>query len=61
MVNDSKWFTQVTDKKIKINSIVIYKSLSAEILNKLDNNLSVREIINWIRNTTKWCSITTRL
>ena len=51
MVNYPEWFTQ-KEGKVQLNSIAIYKTLSSEILSKLDNNLSVTEILNWIKNKT---------
>jgi hypothetical protein len=52
MVDYSKWFTPNQKGKIQINSIAIYRDLSLEVVNKLDSNLSVSEIIAWIRQRT---------
>jgi hypothetical protein len=52
MVTYSGWFTQLTDSIIQINSIKIYQDLSSSIIEKLDNNLSSIQIINWMRNQT---------
>ena len=46
------WFTTGRNRKIQINSIAIYRNLSSQIVTKLDNNLSVSEIINWIKSET---------
>lgn len=48
----TEWFTTGKNRKIQINSIAIYRKLSAQIVSKLDNNLSVSEIINWIKYET---------
>lgn len=53
MINYTEWFTEHTNGKIQINSTVIYKSLSLEVVERLDSNLSVNEIIEWIRNKTR--------
>jgi hypothetical protein len=52
MVSSTEWFTDSADGKFQINSIAIYKNLSSEIVTKLDNNLSVSEVLNWIKNET---------
>ena len=52
MFSNTEWFTQKVSGKVQINSIAIYKELSAEIILKIENNLSVSEILNWIKNTT---------
>ncbi len=52
MVSSTEWFTDGRDGKFQINSITIYKNLSSEIVTKLDNNLSISEILNWIKNET---------
>ncbi|MEQ8970583.1 MAG: Cfr10I/Bse634I family restriction endonuclease [Coleofasciculus sp. C1-SOL-03] len=52
MVNYSEWFTSNQKGKIQINSIAIYRDLSPEVVKQLDNNLSVSEIIDWIRQRT---------
>ncbi len=55
MVSDSEWFTQKSKGKVQINSInskIIYKNLSSELVKKLDNNESVNEIINWLKDRT---------
>ena len=49
MVNYTGWFTEGTNRKIQINSTAIYRSLSLEVVERLDSNLSVNEIIDWIR------------
>ncbi|AFZ12380.1 Cfr10I/Bse634I restriction endonuclease [Crinalium epipsammum PCC 9333] len=53
MVNNIEWFTKKDGDKVQINSRIIYRNLSTELVNKLDNNLSVNEIISWIKNTTR--------
>jgi hypothetical protein len=53
MVNYTGWFTEGTNRKIQINSTAIYRSLSLEVVERLDSNLSVKEIIDWIRNKTR--------
>lgn len=52
MVDYSEWFTLNQKGKMQINSIAIYRDLSAGVVHKLDNNLSVSEIIAWIRQRT---------
>lgn len=52
MVNDQDWFTEGNKGKIQINSLAIYRKLSSEVVKQLDNNLSVSEIIGWIRRQT---------
>ena len=46
------WFTLVKSSKIRTNSIQIYKELYPEIAKKIDSNLPVNQIINWIRQET---------
>lgn len=53
MVNYTEWFTERTNGKIQINSTAIYRHLSLEVVERLDSNLSVNEIIDWIRNKTR--------
>jgi hypothetical protein len=53
MVDYTEWFTERTNGKIQINSTAIYKYLSLEVVERLDSNLSVNEIIDWIRNKTQ--------
>lgn len=50
MVSHEFWFTETKKGKIKINRITIYQDLSSEIVNKLEQNLSVSEIIVWLRS-----------
>jgi hypothetical protein len=50
--NSTEWFTETASGKFRINSKAIYKHLSGEIVNKLDENLSVSEILEWMRNET---------
>lgn len=52
MVSSTQWFTQGTDGKLQINSIAVYRNLSPQIVTKLDEDLSVSEILNWIKNET---------
>ncbi|MBE9019180.1 Cfr10I/Bse634I family restriction endonuclease [Chroococcidiopsidales cyanobacterium LEGE 13417] len=52
MDNYTSWFTPDRDGKIRINSILIYKSLSSQIITKLDSNTSVNEIVRWIKHET---------
>ncbi|MBE9225513.1 Cfr10I/Bse634I family restriction endonuclease [Phormidium sp. LEGE 05292] len=52
MVSDSEWFTQKSNGKVQINSIIIYRNLSTELVEKLDNNQSVNQIINWLKDRT---------
>ena len=40
MVNSTGWFTEDTDGKIQINSTAIYRSLSLEVVERLDNDLA---------------------
>ncbi len=53
MVNYTEWFTEGTNRKIQINSTAIYRHLSLEVVERLDSNLSVKEIIGWIRTQTR--------
>lgn len=53
MVNYTEWFTERTNGKIQINSTAIYRYLSLEVVERLDSNLSVNEIIDWIRSKTR--------
>jgi hypothetical protein len=53
MVNYTEWFTERTNGKIQINSTAIYRHLSLEVVERLDSNLSVNEIIDWIINKTR--------
>ena len=53
MVNNTEWFTEHTKGKIKINSTAIYRSLSLEVVKRLDNDLAVDEIIRWIKTQTQ--------
>jgi len=52
MADSTGWFTQGSEGKVQINSIAIYRELSSEIVKKLDNNLSVSEIIEWLKIQT---------
>jgi len=52
MVDYTEWFTERTHGKIQINSTAIYRSLSLEVVERLDNDLSVNEIIDWIKKKT---------
>lgn len=52
MTINQSWFTKTKDDKIKINREEIYKSLSTQIKSKIENNSSVAEIINWIKEKT---------
>ena len=52
MIDYTEWFTERTNGKIQINSTAIYRYLSLEVVEKLDSNLSVNEIIDWIRSKT---------
>ena len=52
MVSYTEWFTEGSQGKVQINSIAIYRDLSSEIVKQLDNNLSVSEIIGWIKQQT---------
>ncbi|BAY31449.1 hypothetical protein NIES2107_33080 [Nostoc carneum NIES-2107] len=52
MPNTTEWFTETVDGKFRINSRTIYKTLSSEIVNKLEKNFSVSEILDWLRNET---------
>jgi hypothetical protein len=49
----TEWFTERTNSKIQINSTAIYRYLSLEVVERLDSNLSVNEIIDWIRKKTR--------
>ncbi|MFM2063475.1 MAG: hypothetical protein RLZZ507_3145 [Cyanobacteriota bacterium] len=50
MLNNTEWFTETPSGKFRINSSVIYRNLSSEIVIKLAQNLSVSEILDWIKN-----------
>lgn len=52
MVDSSRWFTE-TKGKFQINGTAIYKSLSSEIVNKIEKDLSVSEVISWIKSKTE--------
>lgn len=52
MVNSSEWFTEKVNGKFQINSIAIYRSLSSEIVSRIEKDLSVSEVINWIKSET---------
>lgn len=52
MLNDAVWFTEISNGKFRINSRAIYRNLSSEIVTKLAQNLSVSEILDWIKNET---------
>ncbi|MFB2935711.1 Cfr10I/Bse634I family restriction endonuclease [Aerosakkonemataceae cyanobacterium BLCC-F154] len=52
VVGDSEWFTNKSNSKVQINSIIIYRTLSSEIVEKLEHSQSVYEIINWLKNRT---------
>jgi hypothetical protein len=52
MVNSTNWFTKGKKGKVQINSIAIYRDLSSEVVKQLDNNVSVSEIIGWIKRQT---------
>lgn len=46
------WFTTGKDGKIQVNSITIYNNLSPQIIAKLDSNISVSDIVNWLKHET---------
>ncbi len=52
MLNDTVWFTEISNGNFRINSRAIYRNLSSEIVTKLAQNLSVSEILDWIKNET---------
>ena len=52
MLNDTVWFTEISNGKFRINSRAIYRNLSSEIVTKLAQNLSVSEILDWIKKET---------
>ncbi|CCQ54389.1 MAG: Cfr10I/Bse634I family restriction endonuclease [Crocosphaera sp.] len=52
-MNHELWFTP-RKNKIQINGTIIYKDLSEKIIEKLNDNLSVSEIIRWIREKTQY-------
>jgi hypothetical protein len=52
MLNDAVWFTETSKGKFRINSRAIYKNLSPEIVTRLSQNLSVSEILDWLKNET---------
>lgn len=52
MYSYTDWFTTDKDGKIQINSIIIYKTLSSQIITKLDSNTSVSEIVSWLKDKT---------
>ncbi|AHJ29563.1 Cfr10I/Bse634I family restriction endonuclease [Nodularia spumigena CS-584] len=52
MFNNTEWLTENSNGKFRINSRAIYRDLSSKIVNKLDQNLSVSEILDWMRNET---------
>lgn len=53
MVNHTGWFTESLGGKVQINSLAIYRDLSSEVVEKLDNNFLVSEILKWIIDQTK--------
>jgi hypothetical protein len=53
MPNDTEWFTETSNGKFRINSTAIYRNLSSDIVAKLDQNLSVSEILDSIKNETR--------
>lgn len=52
MLNDTVWFTEISNGKFRIDSRAIYRNLSSEIVTKLAQNLSVSEILDWIKKET---------
>lgn len=52
MSSETEWFTEKQNGKIQINSITIYKDLSSELVQKIEGNLSAREIVKWLREKT---------
>src|SRR5690349_16870720 len=53
IMTDTEWFTEKPKGKVQINSLAIYRELSSELVQKIDANLSVSEIINWIKSRTR--------
>nr|WP_264299940.1 Cfr10I/Bse634I family restriction endonuclease [Nostoc sp. MG11] len=49
MPSDRTWFTEISNGKFRINSRSIYRNLSSEIVIKLAQNLSVSEILDWMK------------
>lgn len=49
----TNWFTENKNGKVQINTRVIYRDLSSQVVEKLDKNLSVSDIINWIRSKAR--------
>ena len=52
MLNDAVCFKKTSKGKFRINSRAIYKNLSQEIVARLSENLSVSEILDWLKNET---------
>lgn len=52
MISYKNWLTENAKGKVQINSRVIYKHLSSEIVEKLNNNSSIQDILNWMRQET---------
>ncbi|MEA5551327.1 Cfr10I/Bse634I family restriction endonuclease [Anabaena cylindrica UHCC 0172] len=50
MLTDTAWFTEKSNGKVSINGKDIYRNLSPKIVIKLAENLSVSEILEWIKN-----------
>jgi hypothetical protein len=52
MVSDQEWFKKASKGKVSINSVTIYRALSFEIVQKVAQNITINEIINWIKSKT---------
>ncbi|HBB30796.1 MAG TPA: deoxyribose-phosphate aldolase [Cyanobacteria bacterium UBA8803] len=52
MIISKSWFGENKNGKIQINSRIIYRELSPQIIEKLNQNLSVSHILNWMRHQT---------
>lgn len=52
-MENNSWFTESSQGKYQINSIVIYDILHSQINIKINNDESIPDIIKWISDSTK--------
>ena len=52
MSKSDSWFTIKNSNKYQINSIIIYNHLSTQICDFLDEDRSISDIIEWLKNET---------